>query len=54
MDAMDSIFDPLQEFAKDNVGVVMRYHKPDQKEYTKVAVCTAIGLISRSTVEGCN
>ncbi|CAL5325428.1 unnamed protein product [Camellia sinensis] len=45
MDALDSVFDPLREFAKDSVRLVKRCHKPDRKEFTKVAVRTAIGFV---------
>ncbi|PPD68227.1 hypothetical protein GOBAR_DD34896 [Gossypium barbadense] len=45
MDAIDSVFDPLREFAKDSVRLVKRCHKPDRKEFTKVAVRTAIGFV---------
>lgn len=31
MDAVDSVVDPLREFAKDNVRLVKRCHKPDRK-----------------------
>ncbi|KAA8530099.1 hypothetical protein F0562_004808 [Nyssa sinensis] len=31
MDALDSVFDPLREFAKDSVRLVKRCHKPDRK-----------------------
>ena len=31
MDAIDSVFDPLREFAKDSVRLVKRCHKPDRK-----------------------
>ncbi|KAJ4965743.1 hypothetical protein NE237_017592 [Protea cynaroides] len=37
MDAMDNVVDPLREFAKDSVRLVKRCHKPDRKEFTKVA-----------------
>ncbi|KAM0943359.1 putative protein translocase complex, SecE/Sec61-gamma subunit [Dioscorea sansibarensis] len=45
MDALDSVVDPLREFAKDSVRLVKRCHKPDRKEFTKVAVRTAIGFV---------
>ncbi|KAG7019747.1 Protein transport protein Sec61 subunit gamma, partial [Cucurbita argyrosperma subsp. argyrosperma] len=45
MDAVDSVVDPLREFAKDSVRLVKRCHKPDRKEFTKVAVRTAIGFV---------
>jgi preprotein translocase subunit Sss1 len=31
MDAVDSVVDPLREFAKDSVRLVKRCHKPDSK-----------------------
>ncbi|KAI4985053.1 hypothetical protein ZWY2020_017683 [Hordeum vulgare] len=31
MDAVDSVVDPLHEFAKDSVRLVKRCHKPDHK-----------------------
>ncbi|VAI90730.1 unnamed protein product [Triticum turgidum subsp. durum] len=31
MDAVDSVVDPLREFAKDSVRLVKRCHKPDHK-----------------------
>ncbi|RRT56062.1 hypothetical protein B296_00047405 [Ensete ventricosum] len=31
MDALDSVVDPLREFAKDSVRLVKRCHKPDRK-----------------------
>uniref|UniRef100_A0A6N2NH48 Protein transport protein Sec61 subunit gamma n=1 Tax=Salix viminalis TaxID=40686 RepID=A0A6N2NH48_SALVM len=40
-----SVVDPLREFAKDSVRLVKRCHKPDQKEFTKVASRTAIGFV---------
>ncbi|MQL83592.1 hypothetical protein Taro_016083 [Colocasia esculenta] len=45
MDVIDSAVDPLREFAKDSVRLVMRCHKPDRKEFTKVAFRTAIGFV---------
>ncbi|XP_034208426.1 protein transport protein Sec61 subunit gamma-like, partial [Prunus dulcis] len=45
LDAIDSVFDPLREFSKDSVRLVKRCHKPDRKEFTKVAVRTAIGFV---------
>ncbi|CAA0816555.1 Uncharacterized protein SHERM_16421 [Striga hermonthica] len=32
MDALDSVFDPFRDFAKDSVRLVKRCHKPDRKE----------------------
>ncbi|KAL9288022.1 putative protein translocase complex, SecE/Sec61-gamma subunit [Arabidopsis thaliana] len=45
MDAIDSVVDPLRDFAKDSIRLVKRCHKPDRKEFTKVAVRTAIGFV---------
>uniref|UniRef100_A0A0E0ACP5 Protein transport protein Sec61 subunit gamma n=1 Tax=Oryza glumipatula TaxID=40148 RepID=A0A0E0ACP5_9ORYZ len=45
MDAIDSVVDPLREFAKDSVRLVKRCHKPDRKEFSKVALRTAIGFV---------
>ncbi|KAG6518467.1 hypothetical protein ZIOFF_021942 [Zingiber officinale] len=45
MDALDSVVDPLREFSKDSIRLVKRCHKPDRKEFTKVAVRTAIGFV---------
>ncbi|RVW52544.1 Protein transport protein Sec61 subunit gamma [Vitis vinifera] len=45
MDAIDSAVDPLREFSKDSVRLVKRCHKPDRKEYTKVAFRTATGFV---------
>ncbi|KAG1364428.1 protein transport protein Sec61 subunit gamma [Cocos nucifera] len=45
MDALDSVVDPLREFAKDSVRLVKSCHKPDRKEFRKVAVRTAIGFV---------
>ncbi|KAJ4754974.1 Protein transport protein Sec61 subunit gamma [Rhynchospora pubera] len=54
MDAIDSVADPLREFAKDSIRLVKRCHKPDRKgfftspfrfKFSKVAVRTAIGFV---------
>ncbi|XP_040997018.1 protein transport protein Sec61 subunit gamma-like [Juglans microcarpa x Juglans regia] len=45
MDAIDSVFDPFREFSKDSVNLVKRCHKPDRKEFIKVAFRTAIGFV---------
>lgn len=31
MDAIDSVVDPLRDFAKDSIRLVKRCHKPDRK-----------------------
>ncbi|ONK72360.1 uncharacterized protein A4U43_C04F18610 [Asparagus officinalis] len=45
MDAIESVVDPLRDFAKDSVRLVKRCHKPDRKEFTKVAFRTTIGFV---------
>ncbi|KAF8095048.1 hypothetical protein N665_0343s0008 [Sinapis alba] len=45
IDAIDSVVDPLRDFANDSIRLVKRCHKPDRKEFTKVAVRTAIGFV---------
>ncbi|KAK9221904.1 hypothetical protein WN944_010335 [Citrus x changshan-huyou] len=52
MDAIDNVFDPLRDFAKDSLRLVKRCHKPDRKEFTKVAFRTAIGFVVMGFV-GC-
>ncbi|XP_016445200.2 aquaporin PIP1-2-like [Nicotiana tabacum] len=44
-DTLDYVFDPLRDFAKDSVRLVKRCHKPDRKEFTKVATRTSIGFV---------
>ncbi|ONK71451.1 uncharacterized protein A4U43_C04F8700 [Asparagus officinalis] len=45
MDAIESVVDPLRDFMKDSVRLVKRCHKPDRKEFTKVAFRTTIGFV---------
>ena len=45
MDAVDSVISPIKDFAKDSICLVKRCHKPDRKEFTKVAFRTAIGFV---------
>ncbi|KAJ7565855.1 hypothetical protein O6H91_02G077700 [Diphasiastrum complanatum] len=45
MEAVDTVVRPVKEFAKDSVRLVKRCHKPDRKEYSKVAFRTAIGFV---------
>ncbi|KAK8604028.1 hypothetical protein V6N13_096491 [Hibiscus sabdariffa] len=42
---LDTVVDPLRDFAKDSVRLVKRCHKPDRKEFSKVAIRTAIGFV---------
>ncbi|XP_052184002.1 protein transport protein Sec61 subunit gamma-1-like [Diospyros lotus] len=45
MDALDSVVYPLREFARDSTRLVNKCHKPDQKEFTKVASRVAVGFV---------
>ncbi|XP_040992540.1 protein transport protein Sec61 subunit gamma-like [Juglans microcarpa x Juglans regia] len=45
MDAIDSVFDPLREFSRDSINLVKCCHKPDRKEFIKVAFRSAIGFV---------
>uniref|UniRef100_A0A0E0JWB8 Protein transport protein Sec61 subunit gamma n=1 Tax=Oryza punctata TaxID=4537 RepID=A0A0E0JWB8_ORYPU len=38
MDAVDSVVDPLREFAKDSVRLVKRCHKPDRKGKRQIPI----------------
>ncbi|XP_050134406.1 protein transport protein Sec61 subunit gamma-like [Malus sylvestris] len=39
------VTDLLREFSKDSIRLVKRCHKPDRKEFSKVALRTAIGFV---------
>jgi protein transport protein SEC61 subunit gamma-like protein len=45
MEAVDSVVTPIKEFAKDSVRLVNRCHKPDRKEFSKVAFRTGVGCV---------
>ncbi|KAL3748020.1 hypothetical protein ACJRO7_009273 [Eucalyptus globulus] len=57
MDVVDSVVDPLRDFAKNNIHLVKRCHKPDRKgdcfsfAHAKCIIsprspfCTAIGFV---------
>jgi protein transport protein SEC61 subunit gamma-like protein len=45
MEAVDSVVNPIKEFAKDSVRLVNRCHKPDRKEFSKVAFRTGVGCV---------
>ncbi|KAF7097520.1 hypothetical protein CFC21_099328 [Triticum aestivum] len=45
MDVVDSVVDPLREFAKDSIRLIKRRHKPNRKEFPKVAARTATGFV---------
>ncbi|KAI5329523.1 hypothetical protein L3X38_028920 [Prunus dulcis] len=50
MEAIDSVVDPLRVFAKESTRLVKRCHKPDRKEFAKVAIRTAIGFVAMGFV----
>ncbi|XP_024370844.1 protein transport protein Sec61 subunit gamma-1 [Physcomitrium patens] len=45
MEAVDTVVRPVKDFAKDSVRLVKRCHKPDRKEFSKVAIRTGLGFI---------
>ncbi|BBN03947.1 protein transport protein SEC61 subunit gamma and related proteins [Marchantia polymorpha subsp. ruderalis] len=45
MEAVDTVVRPVKEFAKDSIRLVKRCHKPDRREFTKVAARTALGFV---------
>jgi protein transport protein SEC61 subunit gamma-like protein len=45
MESAAAFIDPLKGFAKDSVRLVTKCHKPDRKEYMKVASRTALGFV---------
>ncbi|TYJ04487.1 hypothetical protein E1A91_A12G094100v1 [Gossypium mustelinum] len=51
MDALDNVIYPLRDFAIDTVCLFKRCHKPDCKEFTKVALCIAINFAVMGFIE---
>jgi protein transport protein SEC61 subunit gamma-like protein len=45
MEAVDTVVRPVREFTKDSIRLVKKCHKPDRREFSKVAIRTAIGFI---------
>ncbi|XP_024401927.1 protein transport protein Sec61 subunit gamma [Physcomitrium patens] len=45
MEAVDTVVRPVKDFAKDSIRLVKRCHKPDRREFSKVAIRTALGFI---------
>lgn len=41
----DKLINPLEEFASSSVRLVQKCHKPDLREYQKIARYTAIGFL---------
>ena len=44
MDQITAATEPLKQFAKDSIRLVKRCTKPDRKEFSKIAIATAIGF----------
>jgi len=44
MDQITQAVEPLKQFGKDSIRLVKRCTKPDRKEFTKIAIATAIGF----------
>lgn len=44
MDQIIMQLDPAREFIKDSIRLVKRCTKPDRKEFSKIALATAIGF----------
>merc|ERR1712059_127079 len=44
MDQVQQAIEPCKEFVKDSVRLVKRCTKPDRKEFSKIAMATAIGF----------
>ncbi|GBG77452.1 hypothetical protein CBR_g23901 [Chara braunii] len=45
METVDNVVRPVKDFAKESVRLVKRCHKPDRKEFSKIAFRTAIGFV---------
>ena len=44
MDQITQAMEPVKQFGKDSIRLVKRCTKPDRKEFTKIAIATAIGF----------
>ena len=44
MDQITQAVEPLKQFGKDSIRLVKRCTKPDRKEFSKIAIATAIGF----------
>ncbi|CAF2027914.1 unnamed protein product [Brassica napus] len=51
MDAIDSVVDPLRDFAKDSIRLVKRCHKPDRKGITSPLLLSPFFLDSYDACE---
>lgn len=44
MDQIMKVYEPGRAFAKDSIRLIKRCTKPDRREFTKIAIATAIGF----------
>lgn len=44
MDQIQQSIEPLKQFSKDSIRLIKRCTKPDRKEFSKIAIATAIGF----------
>jgi len=44
MDQIVQALEPVKQFSKDSIRLVKRCTKPDRKEFSKIAMATAIGF----------
>jgi len=44
MDQVMEIMEPGKQFIKDSIRLVKRCTKPDRKEFSKIALATAVGF----------
>jgi len=44
MDQIQQMIEPAKQFTKDSIRLVKRCTKPDRKEFSKIAMATAIGF----------
>ena len=44
MDQITTALEPLKQFSKDSIRLIKRCTKPDRKEFSKIAIATAIGF----------
>eukprot|EP00894_Picocystis_sp_ML_P004464 jgi/Pico_ML_1/54981/g109.t1 len=45
MEFIKTAAEPVYDFSKDSARLVKRCNKPDRREYTKIAVRTALGFV---------
>ena len=56
MDQITTALEPLKQFSKDSIRLIKRCTKPDRKEFSKIAIATAIGfgiMVRRGELRRC-